>query len=149
MEREIVRKLKRDILELEGLVSGSEGSSADSGLGVVAQAFPLGLFPMGVHEFISLSPQNSASTSGFMAALLSKIAGKGAMVMWISGRRSLFPPALGFYGMTPDRVIFVDIRKSTDLLWMIEQALKCHALGAVVGELGDLTFTQSKASAGC
>lgn len=133
-----------DILKLQGVLPRCKDRPVESGLSAMTSAFPLGLFPMGIHEFVSTSPEHAAATSGFMTALLSKVARPDVPGMWFSSGRILFPPALNYYGIRPDRIIFVDVRKSADLLWMIEQALKCEALGAVVGEVKELNLMQSR-----
>ena len=63
---------------------------------------------------------------------------------WISNARTLFPPALKNFGIDPDRIIFVDLEKERDVTWAMEEALKCGALTAVVGEIRDLNFTVSR-----
>jgi hypothetical protein len=65
MEREIVRKLQQEILAMQGIVPRVQGSARDTGLGPVTEAFPNGVFPVGIHEFRSNSPENAAATSGF------------------------------------------------------------------------------------
>ena len=108
-------------------------------------AFPNGIFPVGaVHEFMSVTHEEAAATVGFMSALLGKVMPARGSCLWISIDRMLFPPALKFFGIEPDRVIFVDIKKKQDLLWAIEESLKCDVLAAVVGEVSDVTLTESR-----
>ena len=68
----------------------------------------------------------------------------GGPVLWISTSRMLFPPALRHFGLQPDQFIFVDLQKEKDVLWAMDEALKCGALSAVVGELQELSFTASR-----
>src|SRR5947208_1413813 len=68
----------------------------------------------------------------------------GGAGVWISSARTVFPLALKRFGITPDHIIFVDLQKQKDLCWAMEEALKCGALTAVVGELNDLDFTASR-----
>ncbi len=144
MESEIVRKLKMEILAMQGMQRRVHGRGVDAGLGPVTEAFPCGVFPVGIHEFVSMSPECAAATSGFMASLLGSTVRAHDTCLWISNGRTLFPPALRFFGVNPERILFVDNRKPADLSWMIEQALKCEALGAVVGEVTDLDLAQSR-----
>ncbi len=144
MENEIVRQLKKDILAMQGMQQVAHGRALNAGLGPVTEAFPCGIFPVGIHEFVSASPECAAATSGFMAGLLGSTVRPYDTCLWISNGRTLFPPALSFFGVSPDRILFVDNRKPADLSWMIEQALKCEALGAVVGEVTDLDLAQSR-----
>lgn len=144
MESDIVKKLRADILALEGVVPVRSAERWDTGLGIIAESFPLAAFPMGVHEFVSDSDAGAAATSGFITALMGKVTRPGGLVMWIGWGRKVFPPALSLYGIRPDRIIFVDCKQAKDLLWMIEQALKCDSLAAVVGEVKDLSLTESR-----
>ncbi|WP_229249018.1 ImuA family protein [Dyadobacter sandarakinus] len=122
-----------------------DGNPKRFGLGPVESAFPNGIFPTGtVHEFISQEASDAAATSGFMAGLLGKMMQQGGACLWISMQRTLFPPALKMFGVEPDRIIFIDLTNEQDLLWCVEEALKCDALTAVVGELKEVSLTASR-----
>jgi protein ImuA len=56
----------------------------------------------------------------------------------------VFPPALKVFGIEPQRIIFIDVNRPKEALWAVEEALKCEALAAVVGELSELSFTESR-----
>ena len=59
-------------------------------------------------------------------------------------QRTIFPPALKFFGIAPDKIIFIDLQKEKDILWAMEEALKCDGLAAVIGEMQELSFTASR-----
>jgi protein ImuA len=138
----IFKDLQADILRLQGFRSAKSGS-LDIGLGLIREALPGGTFPLGVHEFLP-APEDVASASGFIAALLSSIMGLHGAALWIGSSRTLFPPGLTSFGLEPDRIIFIDLEKEKDILWATEEALKCSALSAVVAEVRDLDFTASR-----
>ncbi|NIJ52823.1 ImuA family protein [Dyadobacter arcticus] len=145
VKNDIVQKLQKEILSLQGFRAPSDGQRARFGLGAIDAAFPESTFPTGaVHEFFSTAREDAAATAGFMAGLLGKVMHQKGICLWISTNRTVFPPALKFFGVEPDRVIFIDIKKEKDLLWAIEEALKCDALAAVVGELKEITLTESR-----
>jgi protein ImuA len=146
MERElIVDKLRKELLAMQGFKVPGEAQRLDFGLGVIEQAFPNKVFPTSaVHEFLSGGPEAMAATSGFIAALTGKLMQLGGSCLWISKRRMQLPPALKLYGIDPDRVFFINVSASKDLLWTVEEALKCNAIAAVVGEINDLDFTASR-----
>ncbi len=142
---DIIRQLQKDILSLQGLKHCTTGSVVDVGLGPLNAAFPNETFPLGaVHEFISTGQEQTAATGGFISALISPLMRNNGVTLWISSRRMLFPPALKFFGIDPSRFIFVDLQKEPDVIWAIEEALKCEGLAAVVGELPDISFTASR-----
>jgi len=145
IKNDLFEKLQKEIFSLQGFQAASQSKRVDFGLGLIEESFPNGVFPTGtVHELISSSPQDAAATTGFMAAVLGKLMQGGGVCLWISQKRTLFPPALKFFGIHPDRVIFIDVKNKKDLLWMTEEALKCQALSAVIAELKDMDLTASR-----
>nr|WP_199078962.1 Error-prone repair protein ImuA [Pedobacter sp. ASV19] len=141
---EIVEKLQQQILSMQGFRQPS-AQQVSTGLGPLEAAFPNKVFPAGaIHEFLSPLAEDAAATTGFMAGLLSRLMAQGGPCLWIGTRRTLFPPALKLFGVDPDRIIFIDVKKEKDLLWTIEEALKCDALSAVVGEVSGISFMESR-----
>ena len=68
----------------------------------------------------------------------------GGVCIWIRSSGRLFPPALTAFGIEADRIIFIDLKREKDILWCMEEALKCEGLAAVVGETPDISFTASR-----
>jgi len=120
----------------------------NSVLGPLERVFPSGAFPLGVvHEFQLDREQvrcSMAASVGFITALVSPMLGNGGVVLWISASRKVFPPSLARFGVRPDQVIFIDIRRARDVLWATEEGLKCSAVSAVVAEVGSLDLTVSR-----
>lgn len=145
LQREqIVRDLQKQILSMQGIVK-ADRERCSMGLGAIEDAFPEGVFPTGaVHEFVSLEPEAAAATSGFLSCLLNKMNARKGFCLWISSRRLIFPPALKLLGIDPECIIFVDLQRDKDVLWAVEEALRCSALVAVIGELKELNFAQSR-----
>lgn len=142
---DIIARLQKEILPLQGYKPIHAGSTIDAGLGPIIRAFPLASFPLGaIHEFICKEAEHIAATAGFLAGLLSALLQNGGTMIWISSSRSLFPPALKQFGIQPDRIIFLDLPKEKDLLWAMEETLKCGAVTAVVGEIPAISFTASR-----
>lgn len=111
----------------------------------IKNAFPNQTFPTGaVHEFCPVSPEDAAATGGFVSGILSSLMHKGGVCIWISSCRSIFPPALQLFGLSPDKVIFINLRKEQEILWATEEALKCEGLAAVVTEIKELSFMASR-----
>jgi protein ImuA len=55
-----------------------------------------------------------------------------------------FSPSLKSFGINPDQVIFVNLKSEKNIFWCVEEALKCERVTAVVGELSELGFTESR-----
>ncbi|MEJ7677101.1 MAG: hypothetical protein WKG06_04335 [Segetibacter sp.] len=69
---------------------------------------------------------------------------KGGVSLWISSSRMIFPPALKSFGIEPDKIIFINVPKEKEILWAMEEALKCEWLAAVIAETQELSFTTSR-----
>lgn len=144
-KKEILRRLKDTILSLEGFSVGPDSLRHDFGLGAMNEAFPGGTFPVGMmHEFVSPTEACAAAANGFLAGLVGTLMKNEGVCLWISAGRRIFPPALKFFGIEPHRVIFIDLKREKDVLWATEQALKCKSLAAVVAELRDISFAESR-----
>jgi protein ImuA len=142
---DIITRLKKEILPLEGLRSAQPGTGSLLGLDFLSGAFPQGHFPLGAtHELVSEGAEAGASTAGFTCGLLSGLMKKGGAALWIGSSRIVFPPALKAFGIQPDQIIFIDLHKEKDVLWTMEEALKCDGLAAVIGEIPELNFTSSR-----
>jgi protein ImuA len=144
-KKDMLNQLKKDILVLQGFKASPGNTAFDIGLGPVTTAFPNETFPVAaVHEFISTEPEHAAATSGFVTGLLAGLMRGGKACVWISTSRTLFPSALKFFGVEPDKIIFIDLQRQKDLLWAMEEALKCEGLAAVAGEINEISFTSSR-----
>ncbi|NUY81927.1 Error-prone repair protein ImuA [Flavobacterium sp. MAH-1] len=144
VKREMARQLQSKIDAMQGLGKRSERQQRNA-LSPFGSAFPGGVFPMAaIHEFISYEPSDAASTSGFMTALVGKFMQEGSLCLWIGNGTKIYPSGLGHFGLKPDRIVFIDAPTAKLALWIIEEALKCEALSAVVGEIKELGFTESR-----
>lgn len=145
-KQNIINALRKEIWQLQGLpVQDWERDIWNGGLAALADSLPYGALPLAVvHEFISPTAACATATNGFIAALLLSLMKNNKPCLWVSTQRSLFPPGLTAFGIAPHDIIFIDVRKDKDALWVMEQALQCNALAAVVAELGELSFAQSQ-----
>ena len=142
---DIIAQLQKNILHLQGFKRLSTDNAAQIKLGPIDNAFPNGCFPLAaVHEFISEGRESTATTDGFVACLVSALMVSSGACVWISSSPTVFPPALKAFGIEPDKIIFIEIKNAKVALWVIEEALKYDGLAAVVGELQELSFTESR-----
>lgn len=142
---EILAQLKKEILPLQGYKPVTRLQASAMGLGPLLYAFPGAQFPLGaIHEFICNDNESLSATGAFVTGLSSSLVQNSGAVIWISAARKVFPPAIMNFGIDPSRIIFVDIRSQKDLLWSMEEALKCDGLAAVMAELPELDFTSSR-----
>ena len=142
----IIEQLQKEILCLQGFKPLPAGKNISFGLEAMERSFPQGVFPLAaVHEFISTSLETSAATSGFVAGLISSLMQlTGGTCVWISVSGRIFPPALKIFGIEPERIIFINLKNEKEMCWVMEEALKCNGLAAVVCEMQHLSFTASR-----
>jgi protein ImuA len=144
-KNDIIARLEKDILSLQGLKRLPADNRLQFGLGPINDAFPDKCFPVAaVHEFITTDTRNVACTSGFIACLTATLMRDDGVIIWINSGTPIFPPGLKRFGVEPDRVIFIKGLNQKDSLWVMEEALKCEGLAAVVGEIKDIDFTASR-----
>ncbi|WPU91492.1 Error-prone repair protein ImuA [Mucilaginibacter sabulilitoris] len=145
VKADIISQLRKNLLQWEGYKPPVAGVRSLMGLGQVESAFPNGVFPTAaVHEFVCGSIEQAAAGGGLVTGILSVLMQQGGVCVWIGRAQHLFAPALTTFGVEPHRVIFISLTKDTDTLWVMEEALKCPGLTAVVCELRDMDFKQSR-----
>lgn len=116
---------------------------------------PGGLASGALHELQPASPADIGAATGFALGLAARLLacrpgpllwGVPAARGWREGR--LYPVGLAAFGIDPDRLIQVEVKKTADLLWSLEEALDHPSLAVVVGLLpeGDrlYDFTASR-----
>ena len=146
----VLAELRGRIRRMEG-IGGADGSRfLPLGVPAVDQALPDGGLPLGcLHEVVGENdPFNSVAT-GFSAAILARIseqheASHQGRMIWITRGDDLYAPGIAAYGLKPERLIVVRARRDADILWAMEEALRCRTLGAVLGEIGDIDMVASR-----
>lgn len=141
----IKAKLEQEILLLQGFKPLAADPARAIDMGPISQAFPFQQFPTGgIHEFLIQDPSGDACTTAFIAGILAPLMRLGGAVIWITSTKKLFPPAFKQFGIEPDRLILIDLRKEQEALWVMEEALQYPGLAAVVGELNNIDLTASR-----
>ncbi|WP_437919538.1 ImuA family protein [Sphingobacterium sp. LRF_L2] len=140
----VVSKLQQHILQWQGLKKTAEQPSKPI-LGGLEKAFPTQVFPLGgIHEFVYQSNEERASTCGVIGGILSNILQQKGICLWISNSMQVFTPAISSFNFAADRIIFIYLKKQKDILWALEESLKCSAVQAVIAEVEHLNFIQSR-----
>ncbi len=142
---QLLQQLQRAILPLQGIRSLPTDNDISLGMPFLEEAFPNSTFPVGcTHEFLCSSKQNMAATSGFVAGIIGKLMKSGGVCLYVSTSRTLFPASLKRYGIEPHQIIFIDLKKETDVLYATEEALKCGRVTAVISEIDNIGFKESR-----
>ncbi|RYU90697.1 Error-prone repair protein ImuA [Mucilaginibacter terrigena] len=144
-KRELINSLQKNILQWEGYKPPSLSERKLFGLNTIEANFPNGIFPIrAVHELVCDNTEQATASSGFISGLLSVLMQNSGACLWISLSGNMYPVALRSFEVEPDRIIFIQLKKDKDVLWAMEEALKCAGLTAVVGELSEVDFKQSR-----
>ncbi len=97
-----------------------------------------------MHEFVSNSVEDASSTNGFIAAIVSRLMNLSGVCIWLSTAGSIFPGALKGFGVDPEKIIFIDLKKEKDVLYATEEALKCKKVTAVISDIKQISFKESR-----
>jgi len=106
-----------------------------------------GLDGAGLHEIAAntASLNDDAAATLFAAGIAARFADKpGFTVLWALSRFDLYAPGLEQVGLSPDKVLYAQGRKDSDVLALAEDGLRDGALACVVAEVkaADQTATR-------
>ena len=140
----IIKDLKEHILFLQGYKRSTDNSIRIN-LGPIDNSFPNECFPLAsTHEFIVERDEDSSATKGFICHIISELMKLNEVCIWITSFENVFPPALKLFGVNPDKIVFIHVKRQKEILWVMEEALKCDGLAAVVGEIAEINFTETR-----
>jgi protein ImuA len=111
-----------------------------------------------LHELAPVAPMHLAATSGFAIALAALAGGQRGrvpgQVLWVATDFAAaetgepYGPGLDLFGLASARLIVLRVPRAVDVLWAMEEALRCRVLACVVAEFtgdgaaADLTATR-------
>ncbi|WP_051340737.1 ImuA family protein [Azospirillum halopraeferens] len=140
----VLAGLRARIRRLEGIGGAADGRVLPFGVAGIDDALPEGGLPPGcLHEL--MAGDDPGAGTAFAAALLARLARAGSgPAVWIVRGRDLHAPGLAAYGLGPERLIAVRVRRDAEALWAMEEALRCRAVSAVLGEVGRTDLTAGR-----
>ena len=104
-----------------------------------------GALPEGcLHEIegVGWDAETGIAAASMAAVLLGRP--REGMVLWTVRDDAPFAPRLTSFGLDPDRLIFCRCRNDAEALAALEDALRGPGIAAAVGEVGQVTLTQSR-----
>lgn len=137
----VLADLRAHIRRIEG-TGGEGGRTLPFGVEAIDAHLPDGGLPLGCLH--AVTAEDPGAGTGFAATLLGRLATPKAPALWILRGRDLYAPGLAAHGLTPDRLVAVRAVRAVDALWAMEEALRCSALSAVLGELEGVDLTASR-----
>jgi protein ImuA len=102
-----------------------------------------GLFSGALYEAAPARMGDLAAAAGFALALAARYAdGHDGAILWMSDEFSArengapYGPGIAAHGLDAARLVFVRAQGGADLLWAVEEALRCAAPSVIVADLG-------------
>jgi len=116
------------------------------GVAAIDRLLPGGGLARGaLHEVLGTgaAAEEAAEGAGFLAGILARLE-PSRPVLWCLRRGDLYAPGLARHGLAPERLVLAYAGSETDLLYALEEGLKCCELAAVVGEVDALPLAASR-----
>ena len=135
----MLEELRQRLRRLEkppGLVDGP--ATLPLGAPAVDAVLGGGLMRGALHEIAATGEAHMAAATGFaagVACLASQCAVWIAEDMAALESGAPYGPGLDGFGLAPERLVTVAVAQRRDLLWAMEEALRCRATGCVIGEM--------------
>ncbi|MDB4476696.1 hypothetical protein N9018_00685 [Rhodopirellula sp.] len=134
----VLRKLR---VELGCVLPGSENETQaiySTGSESIDGMLPRGgLRREAITEWVAASESSGAAALSLIAAAnLLKFSVKSGPLVVVCGESGFYPPAAVSLGLSVDRIIWVRPKRHADLVWAIDQALRCESVAAVWAHAG-------------
>jgi len=141
-----IERLRRKLCAVETAtgLAGEDAVPLALGIPLIDAALGGGLSRGALHEIAATRETETAAATGFVLALAARCNGSAPAkrrVLWIAEDLSLaengapYGPGLDEAGSAPERLVTVAATHGRDVLWAMEEALRCRAVGVVIGEL--------------
>jgi len=137
-----VEELKRRISAIpDGVEPSAGGSFISTGCPEIDLALPPpGLAGAAVHEVAGAGYQDRSAALGFALGLTARLLKeRPGPLIWCQmrdhDRLHIHGPGLMAFGIDPDRLTKITLRREIDLLWALEEALDCPYVAGVIGIL--------------
>jgi len=112
------------------------------GIAAVDRVLGGGLARGALHEIAAADESHLPTAAGFAAAVAGRATPSSRQCfVWIAEDMALAEsgalhgPGLDPFGIAPERLVTVAAAHRRDLLWAMEEALRCRAVAAVIGEV--------------
>lgn len=98
-----------------------------------------GLARGALHEIAAASEAHLPAATAFVVTMAGLASARQIVClaedMALTESGALYGPGLDAFGLAPERLVMVAVAQRRDLLWAMEEALRCRAVAAVIGEV--------------
>lgn len=125
--------------------SGKTQGGLAFGVSAIDGALPGGLALGALHDIggAGAAAEDGAVAAAFIAGILARLRPERP-ILWCLERTDLYAWGLARAGLSPGRLILAQAKSDRDILWAMEEGLRCRALAAVVGETQTLPVLASR-----
>ena len=94
-----------------------------------------------LHELAPAAPFQLGATTGFAAAVAARAGTGCGEVLWVTTDFAAgegggpYGPGLDLFGLPAERLLVLRVPRAVDVLWAMEEGLRCRALASVIVEL--------------
>ncbi len=155
-------ELRRRVDALGRRGGGAAGAVCRLGDPTLDGGLPWGGLPRGaLHE---VAGRRDGAAAGFAAALLARFAGAGGrdnaragadgsaggMVLWCQPAAEAYEAGMAYgpgtaaFGLAARRLVVLRARRPVELLWAMEEGLRCPGVAAVLGEVAEIDLSASR-----
>ena len=135
----MIEELRQRLRGLEKPPGLEDGPAAlPLGAAAVDRVLGGGLMRSALHEIAAAGEAHVAAATGFVAGVAA-LSSQGAV--WVAEDMAAlesgapYGPGLDGFGVAPERLITVAVAQRRDLMWAMEEALRCRAVACVIGEM--------------
>ena len=113
------------------------------------RVLPWGGLPLACQHEVAGLPGDRGGAFGFALGLLVRLGGK-APILWCQRSDAagetgtLYAPGLADFGLVAERLLVVRAQNTAQVLWVMEEGLRSSGLAAVVGEVDEVGFADSR-----
>jgi protein ImuA len=136
----MIEQLRQRLLALQRPLKMENGSGVlPFGIAAIDTMLGGGLMRGALHEIAASAESHSAAATGFALGLAALT--PSFRLLWIAEEMARIesggPHGAGLdaFGLAPERLVTVSVTHRRDLLWGMEEALRCRAVGVVIGEM--------------
>jgi len=141
--RQRLERLRAMLERHRGGGGGGPQRFVPTGVAGLDAVLPRGGLPGGaVTEVLSAFDGVGAMTLAFRAAMAAAEGTRAVVV--VDTRGDLYPPAVWRLGVAVDGLIVVRVRRPAAVVWVVDQALRCSGVGAVVAPIDRLDEAASR-----
>jgi protein ImuA len=138
----MITELRQRLLALQKAPGiGDSPGNLSVGIPVIDNVLGGGLLRGALHEIAAPNESHLPAATGFALGIALSCEGKAKSLLWITEDMALAesgaPHGAGLdaFGLAPEQLVTVSTAHRHDLLWAMEEALRCRAVDAVIGEI--------------